>query len=126
MAAVGIAEEIEREIASLVTGLGIEREVAMMILGLVPPPEVFGDGDLVCLHPLTDEQRRRLGLGRDPENVMAEQRARQAREAAGATVAAGGRDESGSHTAADGARPRRVSGRTKRASRSVPIGGSGR
>ena len=126
MAAVQVTEEIEREIANLMAELGIEREVAMMILGLVPPPEVFGDGDLVCLTPLTADQRRGLGLGRDPDEVMAERRARQAREAAAPTVAADIRDDSVSNPATDGARRGRISGRQNRAARSTATGGSDR
>jgi hypothetical protein len=38
---------------------------------------VFGGGDLVCIGPpLTAEQRRLTGLDHDPEQVMAETRAR--------------------------------------------------
>jgi hypothetical protein len=118
-----VTEEMEREIADLMTDFGFEREVAMTVLELVSPPEAFGDGDLVCLHPLTDEQRRRLGLGRDPDEVMAEQRARQAREAAEAADSADGRDVGDGTVAAEdrGAGPGRAAGR--RAARSQTTGG---
>ena len=73
-------QDVEREIERLMTERGVDRVEAILILGN-RSGEVFGDGDLICLQPLTDAQRRRLGLGRDFREVLAEQRAREAREA---------------------------------------------
>ena len=105
--------DVEREIERLMTEAGIDRVEAILLLGN-RSSEVFGDGDLVCLHPLTDAQRTRLGLGRDFAEVMAEQHARQERDAAPPngqpprdTVADGATEPNGA------SRSRRAVGRAK-------------
>lgn len=97
--------DVEREIQRLMAERGIDRVEAILIVGN-RSTEVFGHGDLVCLHPLSAEQRRQLGLGRDPEEVMAEQRARQAREAELLGAATDGRDQPARRPTAVGRRRR--------------------
>jgi hypothetical protein len=81
MDGVGIAEDLERQIEEIMTDLGLTREEALIVLGR-SPGYALGDSDIVCIHPLTDEEWRRLGLGRNFREVLAEQEARQARERA--------------------------------------------
>ena len=68
-------EEIEREIEAVMRDQGIARDGAEVVVGL-RRGELHGD--ILFVHPLTQEQRRRLNIGRDPEEVLAEQRERRA------------------------------------------------
>ena len=51
--------------------LGVDREAALVVLGLRVGEE-FNDGGLASVRTLSDGERRRLGLGRRPEDVLAE------------------------------------------------------
>lgn len=64
-------DEREMDVEATMEQLGVDREVALIVLGL-RDAEVFNDGGLASVRPLTDEQRRRLRLGRSPEEVLAE------------------------------------------------------
>jgi hypothetical protein len=70
-----ITEEMEREIRELMADFNSTRYVALAILGLLPG-DVSGDGDLYELRPLTDDERRRLGLGPESEDLPAGYRTR--------------------------------------------------
>jgi hypothetical protein len=59
---------------------GCGRDEAILAVAL-EHGEVYGDGDLVCLHPLTPEQRRAIGLDYDLGQVIAANRVRLAEEA---------------------------------------------
>lgn len=59
------------EIQAVMDELGIDHEAALVVLGL-RVGEVFNDGGLASVRPLSDVERRRLGLGRRPEDVLAE------------------------------------------------------
>jgi hypothetical protein len=61
--------QIEQEIEALVRDQGVDPAEAAAIVGL-RHGELLGDGDLLCIHPLTEEQRRRYG--RTLHEVMAE------------------------------------------------------
>jgi len=65
------ATQFELEVADVMRDQGVDRAVAITIVGL-RHGELFGEGDLLCIRPLTPERRRRLGLGRPPEEVLAE------------------------------------------------------
>lgn len=67
-------DDLEKEIEAVMAELGIDRLEAMLEIGL-RHGQRFGDGDLVPLRPLTEEQQRRLGLGRTLDEVLAEERA---------------------------------------------------
>lgn len=66
MARLVIDETVEREIHALKHDLGISRYAALAVLGLLPG-DVFGDGDLLRVRPLTDDERVELGLEPEPE-----------------------------------------------------------
>jgi hypothetical protein len=68
-------DRFEQEVRKAMQDHGVSREEATLVVGL-RLGEVYGDGDLVCLHPLTPEQRRLFGFDHDPEQLIAESRAR--------------------------------------------------
>ncbi len=70
------ANEIDQEIETVMSERGVDRDEAATIVGL-RRGELLGDGDILFMRPLTDEQRRRLGLGRSIHDVVAADRARQ-------------------------------------------------
>ena len=72
MDGVTVAEEIEQEIQTVMREQGVDRIEAETIVGL-RRGELFGD--ILVLHPLTDEQRRELRLGRSIDDVLAAERA---------------------------------------------------
>jgi hypothetical protein len=61
----------EEAIQATMTERNVGRAEAIVILGL-RHGDLDGDGDLLSLYPLTAAQRRRLGIGRPPEEVFAE------------------------------------------------------
>jgi hypothetical protein len=63
-----ISEETERQIQELMADFGTTRYVALAMLGMLPG-EVHGDGDLFQVRPLTDDERRRLGLGPESDDL---------------------------------------------------------
>lgn len=69
--------EPERDIEQLMTDFGMDRLAAMVSLGLHPGWALSGS-DVVSVRPMTDEQLRAIGLGRDPREVIAAQRSRHA------------------------------------------------
>lgn len=73
----GVAEalNLERDIERVMAEEGVDRAEAITLLGL-RLGEVHGDGDLVSLQPLTDDQRAASGLGRSIAEVLAAQRMR--------------------------------------------------
>jgi hypothetical protein len=73
-------DEIEQEIQAIMRDRSVDREEAATIVGL-RRGELHGDGDLLFMRPLTDEQRHRLGLGRSIHEVVAEQRMRRGGDA---------------------------------------------
>ena len=70
-----ITVETELQIQELVAEFGTTRYVALAMLGLLPG-KIRGDGDLFELRPLTDDERRRLGLGPESEDLPAGHRVR--------------------------------------------------
>ena len=70
-----ISAETERRIQELMAEFGTTRYVALAMLGMLPG-EVRGDGDLFELRPLTDDERRRFGLGPESEDLPAGHRSR--------------------------------------------------
>ena len=77
--------ETEREIEALMQDSGMDRLAAMVSLGLHPGWSLPGS-DVVSVRPMTEEQLRAFGLGRDFDEVMAAQRARRARSVETKTV----------------------------------------
>jgi hypothetical protein len=71
MARRGTVDQREAEIQAVMDELGLDRDAALIVLGL-RIGEVFNDGGLASVRPLSEEERRRLGLGRRPEDVLAE------------------------------------------------------
>lgn len=76
-----LEEDFRDEVRQVIREHGVELEEAMLIVAL-RRGQVYGAGDIVSLHPLSAEQLRRLGLDHDPEQVIAESRARLAKKAA--------------------------------------------
>ena len=70
-----VEEQIEREVREAMREHSISREEASLLVAL-RRGYVYGAGDLVSLTPLSPEQRRLLGLDHDPEQLIAESRAR--------------------------------------------------
>jgi hypothetical protein len=56
--------------------LGVDRDEAETIVGM-RRGELLGDGDILFMRPLSNEQRHRLRIGRSIDDVLAAQRARQ-------------------------------------------------
>src|SRR5687767_15160571 len=75
-----IDEEFDREVRQTMSDHGIDREEAFLIVAL-RRGEVYGDGDLVSVRPLSPDERRSIGLDLDPEQVIAQDRAVLAKEA---------------------------------------------
>ena len=71
MAETALTEIDEQAILSVMRDLNVNRDEAIAIVGL-RRGEIGGDGDLLSLRPLTAAQRRRLGIGRAPEDVLRE------------------------------------------------------
>jgi hypothetical protein len=116
MDGVSLSEDNERQLHEVMTDLGLTRDEAMIVIGLAPGHHV--SDDVVSLYPLSEAERKRLGLGRDLAEVMAEQRARQARETSQSFTPPNGRDSTGA--ADDGVakpsgdtRPRRAANRPR-------------
>jgi hypothetical protein len=72
-------DEIEQEILAVIRERGVDRIEAETTVGM-RRGELLGDNDILVLRRLTDEQKRRLGLGRTIQEVVA---ATQAREESG-------------------------------------------
>jgi hypothetical protein len=68
-------DEIELEIQAVMREHGVDRIEAETIVGM-RYGELHGDRDILVLRRLTPEQRRRLGLGRSIDDVLAAQRTR--------------------------------------------------
>jgi hypothetical protein len=69
-----MTDEIEEEIATVMREQGVDRIEAQTIVG-TRRGELHGDNDILFIHPLTEEQRRWLGLGRSIHEVVAEESA---------------------------------------------------
>jgi hypothetical protein len=69
--------ETERLVREIMDKHGCSREEAILAVAL-ERGEVYGDGDLVTLRPLTPEERKLTGLDHDPHRIAAETRARAA------------------------------------------------
>lgn len=67
--------ETERLVQDMMDSKGCGFEEAIYLVAL-ERGEVYGDGDLVSTRRLTPEERRRIGLVHDPDQVMAETLAR--------------------------------------------------
>lgn len=67
--------DLEQEVNQLVSEYGLERAEAITIVAL-RHGEVYGDGDLVSMRPLTEEQLARSGVNRSLREVLAAQRQR--------------------------------------------------
>ena len=67
--------ETERLVERAMREHDYEREEAIYAVAL-ERGEVYGAGDIVSVSRLTPEQRRSFGLEHDPDQVMAETRAR--------------------------------------------------
>jgi hypothetical protein len=67
-------DEIEQEIDTVMREQGVDRIEAQTIVGL-RRGEFLSD-DILVLRPLSDKQRRWLGLGRSIHEVVAEARAK--------------------------------------------------
>lgn len=63
--------QFEQEVEHVMREQGVDRAEAITLVAL-RHGEILGDGDLLCIQPMTPERRRRLGLGRPPEEVLAE------------------------------------------------------
>jgi hypothetical protein len=100
MDGLGITQDVERQIEEVMTDLGLTRDEALIVLGHASG-YALGNSDIVCIHSLTAEQWRRLGLGRDFREVLAEQRAREAREAGQEAAPPNGHDAQGTPAADD-------------------------
>jgi hypothetical protein len=72
-------DEIEQEIQIIMRTQHVDYEEAATIVGL-RRGELLGDRDILFMRPLSDEQRRRLGLGRSIHEVVAEARAKRNRD----------------------------------------------
>jgi hypothetical protein len=71
-----LTEDQEREVQDLMADFGIDRFAALAALGLLPG-DILGDGDLYRIRPLTDLERRLLGLEGDIDHAArAEPRSR--------------------------------------------------
>jgi hypothetical protein len=68
-------DDFEREIAETMREQGVDREEAQVIVGL-RRGELYGDGDLLSIRPLSLDQKRQLGLGRSIDDVLAAKRLR--------------------------------------------------
>jgi hypothetical protein len=68
-------DEFEPEIAETMREEGVDRDEAQVIVGL-RRGELFGDGDLLSIRPLSPDQKRQLGLGRSIDDMLAAQRPR--------------------------------------------------
>jgi hypothetical protein len=72
--------DTERLVQEVMDREGCDLEEAILAVA-IERGEVYGDGDLVSINRLTPEQRRLSGLEHDPDQVMAETRARMAARA---------------------------------------------
>lgn len=78
--------ETERLVQEVMESEGCGFEEAIYVVAL-ERGEVYGDGDLVCIHRLTPEQRRRSGLDHDPDQIATVTHARAAARAAANAMA---------------------------------------
>ena len=85
-----ITEETERQIQGLMADFGTTRFVALAMLGMLPG-DIRGDGDLFEIRPLTDDERRCLGLGPESEDLPAGHRFRRTDEPDGLAAPVSGR-----------------------------------
>jgi len=76
-----VDEEFDREVRQAMRDHRVEREEAILIVAL-RRGQVYGAGDLVSLRPLSPEDLRRIGLDHDPQQLIADSRARLAEKAA--------------------------------------------
>lgn len=70
-----VDEDFDRHVLQAIRDHGIGHEEAIYLVAL-RRGQVYGAGDLVCMQPLTPEQRRAIGLEHDPEQAIEESRAR--------------------------------------------------
>ena len=107
-----LTEDQEREIQELMAESGIDRFAALAALALLPV-KIYGDGgDLYCIRPLTDDERRLLGLDLEPaETGKTEQAAETGDE--GGTRTMDTQDELGSDAVLSAGRPAREPGRPR-------------
>ena len=66
---------LEDEIEAVMRREGVDRAEAITIVAL-RFGQVHGDGDLVSVRPLTDDEQERAGLSHTLDQVLAAQRAR--------------------------------------------------
>lgn len=79
-----IADQTEREIEATMREQGVDRIEAAAIVGMRHGTE-HGEGDLLCVRPLSEALQRRLGIGRSIAEVLAEQHSRRKRNGNPAT-----------------------------------------
>jgi hypothetical protein len=72
---VRLDDETERLVQLAMSEHGYDRDEAILAVAL-EHGETYGAGDLLSIRPLTPEERRLSGLEHDPDQVMAETRAR--------------------------------------------------
>jgi hypothetical protein len=107
-----LTEDQEREIQELMAESGIDRFAALAALALLPG-EIYGDGgDLYCIRPLTDDERRLLGLDLEPAETGSREQAAETRDEGG-TRTIDTQDELGGDAVLSAGRPAREPGRPR-------------
>lgn len=120
-----LTDDEEREIRKLMAECGIDRFAALAALALLPG-EIYGDGgDLYRIRPLTDDERRLLGLDLEPAETGLKEQAAETRDPGG-TRTIDTQDEPEGDTVLSADRPARGPGRPRRRAVALESRGSDR